>query len=405
MAVTARLRPVTQPAVGLTLFLCLFAGQAAVIAVSPVLAEVAADFEVSTATAGQLRSVSGLAAGIIALAMGVLVARFGLRDLLVLGLVTLAVGSLLSAAAPSFSLLVAAQVAVGAGLAVVLSAAVAAAAAWTASEERASVLSWTLVGQPSAWIVGMPVIGLVGGVSWRLAWIAVPFVASVVALAAIATRAGDAPTETGRGTFRALRASPGATGWAVGELLAFSAWAGTLVFAGALFVESYDTSPGVAGVVLGLAAIAYLPGNFLARRWTGPHARPALVLLPGVSAALVAAFGAFRPNLVTSMLVFALLAFVGGARTIVGSAFGLQVCARRQVLAMRVRAAASQFGYLLGAAVGGVALAVGRLRGARRDVCGALPARRGAPRRGARASHAAAPAPVADATVVDTAGC
>jgi MFS transporter, DHA1 family, inner membrane transport protein len=110
-----------KPGVGLTLFLCLFAGQAAIIAISPVLPEVASDFGVSTATAGQLRSVSGLAAGIGALGMGALAARLGLRDLLLSGLGVLAAGSLLSAAAPTFGVLVLAQVAVGAGLAVVLS--------------------------------------------------------------------------------------------------------------------------------------------------------------------------------------------------------------------------------------------------------------------------------------------
>jgi len=45
------------------LFLCLFAGQAALIAMSPVLANAASDLHVATATAGQLRTITGLAAG------------------------------------------------------------------------------------------------------------------------------------------------------------------------------------------------------------------------------------------------------------------------------------------------------------------------------------------------------
>src|SRR5215212_1445063 len=343
------LAPKRATPIGLTLFLCLFAGQAAVIAITPLLAEVASDFDVSTATAGQLRSVSGFAAGLAAVAMGSLVSRVGLRDLLVLGLGILAAGSLLSAAAPTFAVLVAAQVAVGAALAVVLSGGVAAAAAWSADAERARVLSWTLVGQPGAWIVGMPVIGVLGGASWRLAWLAVPFAASLLALLAVATRRADQPTESGRGTLQLLRHNRAVAGWALGELLAFSAWAGTLVFAGALFVESYDASPAAAGLVLGLAAVAYLPGNFLARRWTGAAGR----------LALVAVFGGYRPALWASGLLLGLLAFAGGARTIVGSAYGLEVCVRRRVLAMRLRAAASQFGYLVGAVAGGVALAAG----------------------------------------------
>ena len=310
----------------LTLFLCLFAGQAAVIALSPVLAEVASDFDVSTATAGQLRSVSGFAAGLTALAIGALGGRFGLRDLLLIGLTVLGAGSLASAAAPSFAALAAAQVAVGAGLAVVLSAGLAAAAAWSSEAQRAHVLSWALIGQPGAWIVGMPVIGLVGGVSWRLAWIAVPLVATLVALVAVRARCPDVTTEPATGTWRLLRRSPAVAGWALGELLAFSAWAGTLVFVGAMLVDSYGSSPGTAGLLLGLAAVVYLPGNFLARRWIGKRSRAMLVVLVLVAAAVVTVLGAYRPSPWGSAAILSGLAFVAGARTIVGSALGLAVC-------------------------------------------------------------------------------
>jgi predicted MFS family arabinose efflux permease len=253
--------------------------------------------------------------------------------------------------------LVAAQVAVGAGLAVVLSGGLAAAAAWSSEESRASVLSWTLIGQPAAWIVGMPVVGLVGDVSWRLAWIAVPFAATVLAFVAVAGRGSDLLAEPGTGTWALLRRSPNVAGWAVGELLAFSAWAGTLVFVGALLVESYGTSPGVAGLLLGLAAVAYLPGNFLARRWVGRSSRLLLIVLPLAAAVIAVLLGAYRPSPAASAGILAALAFLGGARTMVGSALGLEVCSMRRVFAMRIRAAATQFGYLVGAVLGGLALA------------------------------------------------
>ena len=57
-------------AVSIALFLCLFAAQAALITMSPVLADAASDLHVSTAAAGQLRTITGLAAGITALTLG-----------------------------------------------------------------------------------------------------------------------------------------------------------------------------------------------------------------------------------------------------------------------------------------------------------------------------------------------
>jgi len=346
------------PGVGITLFLCLFAGQAAIIAISPVLPQVASDFGVSTALAGQLRSVSGLAAGLGALAMGVLAVRIGLRDLLLVGLAVLATGSLVSAAAPVFGVLLAAQVAVGFGLAIVLSGGLAASAAWPPEEERPRILSWTLIGQPGAWIVGMPVVGLLGDVSWRLGWLAVPFLASVLASFAVARRRREATTEPATGTWRLLRTNPNVAGWALGELLAFSACAGTLVFAGALFVESYQTSPGVTGLLLGLAAVAYLPGNFLARRFIANWSRAMLAVLPLLAAVIVALLGGYRPAVGASAAILSALAFVAAGRVIAGSALGLELCSMRRVFAVRIRAAATQFGYLFGAVLGGAALAL-----------------------------------------------
>ncbi|HEX6229544.1 MAG TPA: MFS transporter [Solirubrobacterales bacterium] len=341
------------------LFLCLFAVQAGVIALSPVLAQVAADFGVSTAAAGQLRSVSGLVAGFSAVAMGRLSGRLGLRELLIAGLSILAGGSLLSAASPTFAVLAVAQVAVGVGLAMVLSGGLAAAAEWSLPEHRARVLSWALLGQPVAWIVGMPVIGLLGDVSWRWGWVAVPFLASAVALAAVAMRQGDERPEPPVGAWRQLVEDRRVAGWALSELFAWSAWAGALVYAGALFVESYDVSTGTAGLLLGAAAVAYLPGNLLARGHVETSARQLLLAMPPIAAVLVALFGVYRPAVGFSAATLAVLATFSAARTIAGSAYGLQVCAQRRVFAMRIRTAANQFGYLLGSALGGLALAVG----------------------------------------------
>lgn len=340
------------PAPHLILFACMFAGQAALIALSPVLPEVARDFDVSTATAGQLRAVSGLVAGGTAAGMGVIATRLGIRDLLILGLWLLIGGSLLSAAAPSFAVLAAAQVPVGAGLGLVLSAALAGAAEWVPDERRAGALSWTLIGPPAAWMVGLPVVGLVGHVSWRLGWIAVPVAAGIVALAAVVTRCPDEPVQRTRG---ALAHNPAMRRWGLGELLALSAWTGTVVYVGALLVESYDISVAAAGLLLGAGAAAYLPGTFLARRFAASPRR-LLVALALALAAGVAVFGVWRPALWVSAVLFALLAFLAGGRTFAGSAAGLVVAPADKLLAMRVRAAALQFGYLVGSVVGGIAL-------------------------------------------------
>src|SRR5918996_564281 len=183
-------------ATSVTLFLCLGVSQAAVLVLTPVLAAVAADLDVSTATAGQLRTISGLSAGATALCMGLLAPRVGLRELM------------------------------GAGL----------------------------------------------------------------------SRRERSPAAAARADLRAVLSQPGVLRWSSGELLAFSAWAGTLVFAGALFVESYGLSLSATGLVLGAAAAVYVPGNLVFRRLVDDHARTLLVALALSAAATVAVLSAVRPS-------------------------------------------------------------------------------------------------------------
>ena len=91
------------------LFLCLFASQAAMLVLSPILPEVAREFGVSTATAGQLRSISGADRGATAVLLAVAPRRPGLRDLLAPAPRWSRSASVLSAAAPSFAVLAGAQ--------------------------------------------------------------------------------------------------------------------------------------------------------------------------------------------------------------------------------------------------------------------------------------------------------
>lgn len=345
----------TGPSV--VLFTCLFAAQAALLVLSPILPQVASEFGVTSSAAAQLRSVSGVTAGVAALYLAARGDRFRLYRLLRSGLVLLGAGSVASAAAPTFSMLLAAQALIGLGLAMVLSGGLAASEAWSTGEDSARVLSWALVGQPVAWVVGQPVAGAVAEANWRWAWLAVPLAASLAALATLSARsaadAGLADCDpSGLWKLKGMKA------WALGELAAFSGWAGLLVYAGAFFIETYGTGVGLTGALLGIVAAAYLPGNFLARRLISARALSVLVISAAGLAGLVALFGTVRPGVVFSTVILALLAFFAGGRTIAGAAVGLRLSEGRRLAAMSIRTAVLQFGYLIGTALGGLVLPV-----------------------------------------------
>ena len=345
--------------VGAILFLSLFASQAGLIVLSPVLAQVAADLDVSTAAAGQLRTVAGVASGTAALilAFSKTARRATLRDRLIAGAALLAVASLASAAAPGYAALAAAQVLVGVAVALLVTAATAAAGEWSAPEQRRLVLSWTLSGMPAAWIVGMPLIGVLGAVDWRYAWIALPFVAAGAAGLAAAAGPRSENRQAPNGSLLSAFEQPSTRRWLVGELLAGSAWTGTLVYSGALFSESYGISSTAIGVALALVAIAFVGGTVLLPRLFRADARVVLIRLALALAASVALFGAVRPGVIASTVLLSVAAFLAGGRVLAGNAFGLDADPPRRLAVMGARTAANQYGYFVGSAVGGVALA------------------------------------------------
>jgi DHA1 family inner membrane transport protein len=343
---------------GNALFLGLFASQAGVLILAPILVDIARDFDVSTAVAGQLRLAAAPLAALVAVAV-VRGRRLPLRSLLAAGAALVAVGSLASAAAPSFALLAVAQIPTWVGAAVLLAGGVAATGSWGADEQRGRTMARALAGPPAAWIVGMPLIGVVAEVHWRLTFIALPVPAALLAVAAFAALPADAPEDRSRASLARLLREPGALGWATGELLANAAWAGTLVFSGALLVEGHEVSPNVAGVLLALVAVAYLIGNQRAHRIELVHTRRALVRADVAAAAGVGLLWAFTPHVGVTVAVFSAAAYAAASRMLWGTSYGFIVAGERKLEAGALRALTSQLGYLIGSLLGGIALAMG----------------------------------------------
>jgi predicted MFS family arabinose efflux permease len=325
---------------------------------SPILVDVAREFGVSTAAAGQLRSISGVTGGVTALVLATVPRRPGLRGLLSLGAALVALGSGLSAAAPTFTLLAAAQAVLGVGIGLLVAVGIAATGEWPAPAQRPQVLAWAIAGMPAAWIAGMPVIGTVADYGWRATWIAVPAAAALITLALVRMRPADAPSRRVGGSVASLR-RPEVARFAGGELLANAAWAGVLTFSGALLLESYSISPAVAALGLGLMATAMLPGTFTARRRAANATLGLLAALTAFQGASVLALCALRPSVGVTLALLAIMAFVNGWRSMIASAFGMDTAPKDRVAVMSMRAAANQLGYVLGAAAGGLALTLG----------------------------------------------
>lgn len=347
---------IRRPGTALTLFAASFAGQAAVVVLTPMLTDVADAFGISTATAGQARGAAGIAGGVTGLAIARAVGKYRLVALLRYGL-ALMIGALAAgAAAPTFTLLLMAQVFLGAGVSMVISGSLAAAAEWPEARDRARVLTITIVGPAAAWIVGIPLVGIASNLSWR-AGMVVPAASAAIALALITAHGGG--SEPVRPRSRGLIDDAGLIPWAAAELLGAAAWAGTSVYSGAMLVETYGVSVAGAAVLLGLSAVAYIPGAFLTKRWIDGNWRlPLIVYTAALALMTIVTYGATLGVGFTTA-AFTSLVFLAGGRTTASAGYSLGASPGRRVGVSSLRAASVQFGYLLGAAVGGLGLALG----------------------------------------------
>ena len=148
--------------------------------------------------------------------------------------------------------------------------------------------------------------------------------------------------------------------WLASELLANAAWAGTLVYAGALFAESYGTSTKLTGCLLAVAAGAYVAGNLACRRLVGREPRRVLVAArrrPRRHRRPLRSSRA-RTSLRARPFSRAPRSSPAGG-TLVASSFALATPPDLRPAVTSLRAATMQFGYFVGSIAGGAALALG----------------------------------------------
>jgi predicted MFS family arabinose efflux permease len=115
-----------------------------------------------------------------------------------------------------------------------------------------------------------------------------------------------------------------------------------------------------------------LPGTFSARRHAALASPALLSALTLFQAAAVLVLGAIRPAIGVSLAVLAVMAFANGWRSMLAGALGMDAAPEDKLAVMSMRAAANQFGYLLGAAAGGLALEAGGFAGLGAALAGAF---------------------------------
>jgi predicted MFS family arabinose efflux permease len=323
----------------------------------------------SVAEIGGLRGLGGLAALAVGVSLAPLMDRVARELVAAAGLALLgisaalgAVGNMLALAA--FCLLI--------GASTILAPSIGAAAADRFRSPAAAGRAATLVSATTSAMamLAAPVLA-VPGLIWG--WRGNLLAASVISLALSAAffwRGRGRTSPCGKNervsylaTYRELARIPGALSLLAVAMLRTAAFMGYLAYLAAFYDDKFDLAPGWFALVWSLSGASFFLGNLFAgrylatdRAWVGPEK----LLLVGITVALVAvAAFYFSPTLPLTLMLTALM---GASHATVAACVTTLLVRRsgeRRGSALSVNAAGMSLGTFLGAAIGGLGLALG----------------------------------------------
>jgi MFS transporter, DHA1 family, inner membrane transport protein len=341
--------------------------QTVVVIISPLAVAIADEFDVSVSLSGQLRTVSAVLSAMLAPFVGLMSDRLGRKPIMLLGLFSILACGLASSVAPTFGLLMAVQTIAGFGIASLLPSGYAVVADTFPIERRAWAIGIVSIGQPMAWVVGLPLIGLVADTfGWRWSFIAVPVLFSLVGffflryVPSSQKKTRTAATARPLAGIASILKSRSPRLWIIAELTSYSGWAGTLVFLGAYYITEHGRSAALTGVLLALTALAFVIGSLLSSRIVSRIGLKPAIFTSAAASALTLIFTMLvHPGVWVTLSILMLFGMFQGIRGAAASVLGLMQSPEHQGAMMGFRASVVQMGYVLGGATGGVLLATG----------------------------------------------
>ncbi len=349
------------------LIVTMIVNQTGVVIISPLVVDIGASFGVSESLAGQLRTVAALSSAILAPYIGVLSERTGRKPILLAGLGIIGVTGFASALAPTFWVLMLVQFMTGIGVACLLSMGMAAVGDYFAPGRRSWAMGIVNIGQPLAWIIGLPLIGLLAdSFSWRWSFFGVPFLFSIVGLLFVlrlpkpepSSATGERPDP--RQALREILSDRSATAWVLTELCAYTGWAGTLTFLGVFYIDRFDLSAGTASPLLSLSALGFVGGSLGAHRIADRVGQRRVILATAVlSACFLIGSMVFSWPMALTVALLVLFGLSQGTRGATSNTLGLQQSSQYRGAMMALRASVAQLGYVFGGLIGGLVLVHG----------------------------------------------
>ena len=342
------------------LVLATVASQSSMATVAPLFIKIGQTFDLSIGAVGQIRTVSAIAAVLATFKVGGLIDRFGVRPVLMAGGALAALGAIGSAAAPTFVALLGAQVVVGVGIACLLSSGFAGASEFFPSSQRNRAIGWVVGLQSIAWVVGIPIVGILADAySWRASFIGVPAAFAIAAMLTaffIAPKKTDGQAADHVGLLTALT-DKSARRWTIAELIAFATWTAEITYVAAFYHVQYGLTATQIGFLLPTGSVTFLFGSAMASRFGDRAVRSRLLVVTSLTMGITAyALFNYAPAILVTLAFGWTMGIAAGLRASASSTLALDQLPDQAGSMMAARTLAVQIGYATGAALGGIAV-------------------------------------------------
>ena len=345
-----------------TLSLVGFCFSFSILLMTPLLLQVAAEFDVSVGTVGLASAAFAAPVAVLAVIIGAYADRYGRKRFLVAGTLTLGVATLAAAAAPTFEALIAARLLGGVGAALCASSLLAAVAEIVPYEKRGAAIAWLSAANAVANIAGIPLAGIIAeATSWRVsvALVGIVTLLAVPVLVLLLPRSATSAATTIRALYgRVLAHRPALLLLGVGFSFA-APWAMWTAYVVTFFQTRYELSQGLASTLVLSGGIGMILGSQLAGRAAVRRGYvPILSLCILGVAALLAAVTILPLPLAATVGLNLLIAALNAARIVTHQALVSEQVPSARATLLSISSATMSAATAVGAVVGGVMLDV-----------------------------------------------
>jgi predicted MFS family arabinose efflux permease len=328
----------------------------------PILVDISTDFEVSVAAAGSLAVAYSMPYAIVALFIGPLSDKYGRRQMMTIGITTLALAAFGAMLAPSFIILVVMRAFAGFGGAVLQPAVLASVGDYFPYSQRGRAMGWVIGATTMSTVLGVPAGTFLAGIfTWRWIFGFLGLILSIAVVFLVTQFPKDTgqsdPSESGwdeyKTNFKRVLQNRSAMVTLLATLFFGMFWQGWNTFSGAFYIKTFSITTKDLAPIIMTQGIGVLIGSSIGGNLSDRFTKKLVVVLAlFMSGLIMTQLTTHEISLWLTIFMAVLISVGGGVRFSAGNALVTEQVPTARGTMMAVNASTNQLGSVVGSSTG-----------------------------------------------------